>query len=611
MSQVTLDQYDATEAEAVIARAHKVCLALEVELAKKLPGRPREWTVRGILTALVLLARHEHEFHIDRCADLIRTLPASTRERLGLNRPDGRPFTTRQISYAWNQICRCVDPAAHGLDDDERTRRLDLLQQVQNELLFASIDREYRRQWSGDIAVDATLIWSHGRPEHTANQKLYAGASDGDGIPTGKRVELLADIEDPTFDEPRSDHPFLDDLQPVPLAEVEFHEHSGRRRRRDRGNQAVGAKWIGGSSMHKVLFGYAHHIAVTIGDVPEQDDTEEKADSAEQVRLPPLAIGQVTTPTTSHPARSALGMLSDLQRRLADDPDRPADGPPLRDVLADGGYSQAKPEYWNLAIRSLGARPVFQLHNGNQAGHRGSLEGHPGGYLLIDGRYYCPCLPDDLRSGTYPRFGKFRDRNHEEMKEEYRSILAKREPYELRPRGTYREIGLRFSTPHADGGCPNCSDGCCETKTVTITWDQLGLYQELRHGSEEWARSKNRRSQVEGFFGALKTPTVGHHNRRTAQFFEYAKNSLAVTFASIATNLHLLANWHANRAAGRRKKRHRPGRPKLNPTLADIGNNPDVIGDVRQKKRRSRRKSKQERPPPPDHPFANLRRPQS
>ena len=84
---------------------------------------------------------------------------------------------------------------------------------------------------------------------------------------------------------------------------------------------------------------------------------------------------------------------------------------------------------------------------------------------------------------------------------------------------------------------------------------------------------------------------------------------LAVTFRAIATNLHLLANWHANLAAGGRIKRHRLGRPRINPRLCDIRTNPSVLEPARQKKRKARRPTRAK--PPPDNPFANLAAPRS
>lgn len=303
-------------------------------------------------------------------------------------------------------------------------------------------------------------------------------------------------------------------------------------------------------------------------------------------------------------------MLSDIQQRVSRGPDRPDGTNGLRDVLADGGYSQAKAEHWTLPLRALGAEPVFQLHTTNQLGHRGTLEGHPDGYLHIDGRYYCPCLPDHLRNANYPRFGKFKNRDHNEMRAEFRAVLTQRKPFELQPRGKNRDTGLRFKTPHSTTTCTVCDSDCCSTTTVTITWDQLGLYQQHRFGSETWAASYDRRSQVEGYFGVLKSPTVGHHNRSTSLFFEYAKNSLAVTFNAIATNLHLLANWHANRANGGPKKRHRPGRPRINPTLAQIAATPDIVEETRTAKRKARRRPSRAKPPP-NNPFANLGAPRT
>jgi hypothetical protein len=200
------------------------------------------------------------------------------------------------------------------------------------------------------------------------------------------------------------------------------------------------------------------------------------------------------------------------------------------------------------------------------------------------------------------------------MKDEFRAVLAERAAYELRPRGRYRDTGMRFTPPHADKPCPHCGtdDACCGTKSIVLTWEKLGLYQEEIFGSPEWAISYNRRSHVEGFFGSLKSPTVGRHSRNTARFFEYAKAALAATFAAVATNLHLLTKWHADRASGK-KKRHRAGRPRTNPTLATIADNPEAaraaVDDKKKKRRKSHKKAKE--PPPKANALDYLGAPRS
>ena len=563
MAQVTLTAEDGREVAEVMSRLGPVCEAFEAELDKRPSGRPRDWTVAGTVAALLLLARHAPKFHISHIEALIGTLSPQQLKRLQLQRSDGTPFTTRQISYAWNEITRAVDPAMPGLTRAERIRRDKLLRRLGNKMLMATIPAYVRREWQGHLALDATLVWAHGRPPGEGKNKLYVSGRDGDGTPG-----YLSDVERNEYDEETSDHPYLWNLEPNLPAPEAFHSN-GRRRRRDRGRRSVGARWIGNErNWSKRVFGHAFHTAVMCG-----------AEDAGLDSVPLMAVGNVTTPTTANPAATGRLLVEDIHQLN--------DGH-IGDVLADGGYSQARAEHWQLPIRALGGEPIFRLHGTNQEGHKGAIR--HGQYLKIDGRLYCACLPDRLRSATYPH-RPTRDRSYNrQRKADYNLINEARRPYELRYRTTTR-TGMRFSTPHHGLGCTNCSNSdrqCCDKRLISIPWDELGNYQRHQFGSAQWEASYSRRSRIEGYFGNIKNSMVGGHVRDTAQFFEFAKISFAFIFNAMATNLARLKDWKARHAtldtdATRRPRR---GRRRLNHTLDEIRENPDL---VQQKKARKRR----------------------
>lgn len=596
MAQLHLDEADAIEIEQIIGRAQDVIDAIEAELEATCshPGRPPDWTVRGLLTAFLLLAAHTPTFHIDKLEPLIATLPEATRTRLELNRPDRKPFTTRQFSYGWNRICQAIDPGTPGLDPEEKARRVGLCEVLFNDLVWASVPPDVRRDWKGDVAVDATLVWSFGRPARKGNEKLYANGTDGDGTPTSVRYH------EPLYDETGAAvHPYIERLIPNQVKPAQTP--SGRKKRKDWKRKPVGADWIGNRSGMKVVHGYAHHVAVACG--PE----------LQAAGVPDLAVGLITAPAPTAPAPVGISIARDIARRRTADP-ATAGERPLVDVLADGGYTGAKAENWTLPIRQLGAEPILRLHGTNQEGHRATL--HDRGILLIDGRYYCECLPQELRVAAYPH-RPTHDRNvNIRRKTDYRKVLARRAAFELACIGTYRtDKGLRFASPHA-GRCELCAGTdheCCTTKTLSIGWADLGAYQKHRFGSEDWEDSYARRNRVEGFFGVLKDTSGTGHNRLVGRFFDFAKTAFVFACKTVATNLRMIRAWADDRtrakaeAKAEARARTKRGRPTELPTLDDVVADPTLIAATKKAKVRRR---KRKRTPPngraPDNPFGNL-----
>ena len=301
MSNLVLNDEDITEITQVLDRAAGTIERLEERCRTERFGRPRDWTVRGVLAVLLAAARHHQTFHIEDAAELAGELSAAHRERLGAHQRNGAPLTHRQISYAWNLISRAVDPARHT-DHASRVDAIDELQRLCTELLWGTVARDIRRAWRGDLAIDATIVDTHSRPRSS----------------------------DQNYD--RRAHPYA-------AALTNRHDRAAgrrgtRRRRWDLNRRPTGADWTG----HHNRFGYAHHVAVLTQN--EQRDND----------LPVLAVALTTTPASAHPARSATPLLDHITDHT---------GATLGDVLADAGYSQAAAVDWTLAIRARGGDPIF------------------------------------------------------------------------------------------------------------------------------------------------------------------------------------------------------------------------------------------------------------
>ncbi len=543
MATLTLHDTDIDELTAVLRRLAPTIARIETACTPARFGRPRDWTVTGMLAVFLAAARHHDTFHVDRAATLADTLSLEHRRRLGAHRSNGAPYTHRQVSYAWNTICRALDPATVG-DTTLKAARLDDLQRVSAELLWGTVPRHIRRAWAGDIAIDATIVDTHSRPRPA----------------------------DQDYD--RNTHPYLAALtNPAPMT---ARARNGRTRRWDRGRRPTGADWTG----HHNRYGYAHHVAVLAPPATRSID------------LPAVAVALATTPASAHPARSAIPLLDHTYA---------VTGTPLHDVLADAGYSQAAPADWTLAVRARGAEPVFRLHATNQEGHRATLNRRSAGTtvgipaaLIVDGHPYCPCLPDHLHHMTRPT-GVDDHRGRARWRRDSRG----RDTYAYRLRSTNRDIGLRFSAPHING-CRHCADSrypCCATKTICVPWTQLGHYQRDRFGTTAWEHSFNRRNRVEGFFGIIKSNAGGAALTGVGmRFWEYAKVTLATTLCAMATNLHLIAQWQQRQTADAPSSR---GRPREHGTLAELV---ERAAPPTKRERLRRRQRARARP----NPFAHL-----
>lgn len=85
---------------------------------------------------------------------------------------------------------------------------------------------------------------------------------------------------------------------------------------------------------------------------------------------------------TADPQTRVLDVVKDLK----------AEGR-IKTLIADRGYTFAKPERWAVPLRELGVDTIFDLHR-DQRGVQGTFHGA----LQIDGNLYCPAIPEELKN---------------------------------------------------------------------------------------------------------------------------------------------------------------------------------------------------------------------
>ena len=465
-------------------------------------------------------------------ATLVASFTWRVRRHLGIDYLDaaGRP---KQISYqqllrSFHAIARAFDPLDPMLTEDEARERAEDLQELSFRLVQASITVP---RPSGHVAVDATLKWGWDRPGGL-HAKLARRGRDGEAGPPATLSEIV--------DEPDTT------LVRDPLADL----RRGPRRRTGPRTWGPGSAWVGRANVAKSVFGVALH-AVTV--------------SASNTA--PVIEAIAVTPAPALPAPAAMSLLRSLARRRSDE----HQGTDLGDVVADPAYS-ANPADWQLEIRSVGGSPVFRLHRQNQAGRQIHQ-----GVTFVDGRPYCPCIPDGLAEIPFPRFPARRSQLLA-----FQAEVTKRRRFEMPANTAFRPDGSRqFRFPHWDparqtGGCWHCihADGtavvdeqtglpkqrCCSQATKVFSAEELGLYQEVPFGEEGWFERWNARDRVEGSFGTIKNLALMHWGHDYHHFVGLVRETLVATFAVVAYNVHAERNWKAKIAlsvSAPYRRRHR------------------------------------------------------
>ena len=281
-------------------------------------------------------------------------------------------------------------------------------------------------------------------------------------------------------------------------------------------------------------------------------------------------------------------------------------GHPAGYLAADRAYSSASMEDFQLPAVALGYKPVYDYRS-DQLGVKDNFQG----FLLIEGAYYCPSIPETLKTATADY------RNHKIDEATYRVRLKERWKHLARPKGSPDPEGhVRLQCPAA-GSWPQArcelkpssirketagrihimvrSDVqsspplSCTQQSVTLPPEAGAKYrQEFLFGSEPWHQMYSSvRSANEGMNGYIKDPAheaLDDAGRR--RLFGTAAQSILTALLLMAANVRKIQSFIANSAASpgsptRRPRRRRTRsvgtwRPKA-PANSTIGPDPPLV----------------------------------
>lgn len=183
----------------------------------------------------------------------------------------------------------------------------------------------------------------------------------------------------------------------------------------------------------KYLFGYDAAFAVTRDahyDEVLLDDNTPNPDI-----LPALVLGVSLDKPGHRPAYNGLKVLSRLRER----------GYTPGFLAGDLAYNNSEPDEWQLPIRALGYKPVYD-YRVDQLGKQAETQGA----ILVEGTWYCPSMPQPVIDATKDLCAERIDR------ETWTCLIKSRKSYRLMPKENEDPEGHQRMMCPAEAGKAQC-----------------------------------------------------------------------------------------------------------------------------------------------------------
>ena len=295
------------------------------------------------------------------------------------------------------------------------------------------------------------------------------------------------------------------------------------------------------------------------------------AADSDEGHFPSLIVGMapLQRPGTNV-GQSAVSALASVVER----------GHPAGWLGADRAYTNAKAEHFQLPARALGYSPVLDYKE-DQLGVQGTY----GGAVLIEGAFYCPAIPEGLKTATADHRA---DRIEKKVWEER---IKARLDYQLRPNGRPDPEGHVRQLCPASHAAPTAR---CDLKPRSINTSTAGgtrihltpilktnppticrqqsltfppehgakLLQVLPYGGPEWQRTYAiTRNAVEGMNGFIKDGAAGSAaDPERRRIRGLAAQTFFVALLAFAANLRKiqalgLPDAPPKKTGGRRRRR--------------------------------------------------------
>ncbi|WP_406171497.1 hypothetical protein [Streptomyces sp. NBC_00996] len=427
--------------------------------------------------------------------------------------------------------------AAADVDElAERERRLALFTEFVLDASVRSLHDLLAELTEVSLGIDATPVRTFSRGRRTNGPELATDPDAGWYVREG-------DHRDP-------DAPVSDSMRPSPPPVKKGKAKTSLVKKK-------------ASLKKKYLFGYDAHLIVTRDaehdDVVLLDDGTPNPDV-----LPVLVLGVALDKPGHRPAYNGVKILNRMQER----------GYQPGYLAGDRAYNNSEPDEWQLPIRAMGYKPVYD-YRGDQLGKQAETDGA----ILVEGRWYCPSMPEPLINATIDLHAERIDQ------ETWIRLIAARRGYRIMPKENADADGYQRMMCPAEAGKAQCPIKphtlgrgvqppplvdpepspagplkVCRQRTITVS-PETGAkhWQALEYGGPEWQKIYFRlRNSVEGHNGYAKNPLAeGIEAAGSRRIRGIAARTILLAFQLAHANRRKIKKWLETLALGGERPRRR------------------------------------------------------
>ncbi|MFF4571195.1 hypothetical protein [Streptomyces sp. NPDC001410] len=238
-------------------------------------------------------------------------------------------------------------------------------------------ERERRLALFTEFLLDASVRPLHGLLSELAEVSLGVDATPVRTFSRGRRTngpELATDPDAGWYvregDHRDPDTPVADSMRPAPAPAKKGRSKTPLREKKP----SLKKKYLFGYDAHLIVTRDAEHDAVLLDDGTPNPDV-----------LPALVLGAALDKPGHRPAYNGLKILNRLRER----------GYKPGFLAGDRAYNNSEPDEWQIPVRAMGYKPVYD-YRADQLGKQGGTHGA----VLVEGRWYCPSMPQPLITAT-------------------------------------------------------------------------------------------------------------------------------------------------------------------------------------------------------------------
>ncbi|WP_406838026.1 hypothetical protein ACICHK_20460 [Streptomyces sp. AHU1] len=431
-------------------------------------------------------------------------------------------------------------------------------------------ERERRLALFTEFVLDASVRPLHGLLADLAEVSLGVDATPVRTFSRGRRTngpELATDPDAGWYsregDHKDPDAPVSDSMRPPPSAATKGKANTspGRKKTSLKKEKKTPLK-------KKYLFGYDAHLVVTRD--AEHDAVLLDDGTPNPEVLPVVVLGMALDKPGQRPAYNGVKILDRLRERGY----RPGY------LAGDRAYNNSEPDEWQLPVRAMGYKPVYD-YRVNQLGKQASSDGA----ILVEGRWYCPSMPEPLITATIDLHAERIDQ------ETWVRLIAARRGYRVMPKENADADGHQRMMCPAEAGKAQCPIKpytlgrgihlplvapepspagplkVCRQHTITVS-PEAGAkhWQSLDYGSPKWQKIYFRlRNSVESYNGYAKNPLAESIEAAGSRRIRgIAAQTILLAFQLAHANRRKIQKWLETLALGderpRRRTHHRQKR---------------------------------------------------